>query len=228
MRRFLSLGAGLVVVIGTGLLHGYWTQRWQQSSELKAALARMARLPGDLGPWKVREGQLDPAALRQAAVAGSWARIYTRARGLSETAPEREVVAVILLCGRSGPMSVHRPEHCYKGAGYEMVGSITPLHLPAAPGETPAEFWTARFRQQTGTGLTELRIYWSWFTGTTWQAPDSPRLTFARFPALYKLYVVHEINNSQDRSEENSATEFLGRLVPKLTRALSPLSNEEG
>jgi hypothetical protein len=152
--------------------------------------------------------------LKQARAAGSWARTFTNPATTN-------VVAVFLLCGPGGPMSVHQPEHCYQGAGYEMIGAATPYHLKAGPGETPAEFWTARFRRQTPTGLMEIRIFWSWFTGSSWLAPSSPRLSLTRYPALYKLYVVHELNTPRESLTEDPAVELLGRLIPELTRALS-------
>jgi hypothetical protein len=215
MNRLLPVGAGLVVIISAGVLHGLWTERWQQSAELEAAVARLGRIKSDLGPWKANPGQVEAAALQQAAVAGSWIQVFSREG-------KKEVVAVFLLCGRSGPMSVHRPEHCYKGAGYDMVGEPALFHLPTPSGKTPADFWTARFRQQTATGPVNLRIYWTWFTGASWLAPDSPRLTLARYPAVYKLYVVREMADPGERLEDNPATQLLGRLIPELTRALAP------
>ncbi len=69
-------------------------------------------------------------------------------------------VLVILLCGRSGKMSVHRPEHCYRGAGYEMMA--VPMHWQAS-GDPSAECWTAKFRKEEPTGDVQLRIFWTWF-----------------------------------------------------------------
>jgi Protein of unknown function (DUF3485) len=214
MPRVFPLLTALAVIFGTGVIHGLWTNRWQGSPELAAAVARLDRAPNDLGPWKAQKARLDPTALKQARAAGSWARTFVH-----ETT--RNAVGVFLLCGPGGPMAVHRPEHCYQGAGYEMIGSPTPYRLKAAPGEMPNEFWTARFRQQTATGPVELRIFWSWSNGAAWQAPANPRLSLPRYPALYKLYVVRELHSPQERLADDPATELLARLIPELTRALS-------
>jgi hypothetical protein len=214
MLRLLPAAAALAVILGTGVIHGLWTQRWEPSGEVETAALRLERGPGDLGPWKARPGRRDPDAFRQAGAAGDWVRTYTH-----ETS--RQTILVIVLCGPGGPMSVHGPEHCYMGAGYAMTGPAVRRRVPSTRGAALAEFWTARFRKQRAAGPEDLRIDWSWFTGDAWVAPDSPRLTLAHFRVLYKLYVVRTLANSGERLAEDPSADLLGRLVPALTKALS-------
>jgi hypothetical protein len=125
---------------------------------------------------------------------------------------------VILLCGRPGKMSVHRPEHCYRGAGYEMEAE--PVRHTVGD-DSPADCWTAKFRKAGPAGAVRLRIFWTWFGDGAWQAPDSPRLTFAPLPALYKLYVVRELPPRPERLEEDPSLDLLQQLLPSLAGALA-------
>jgi hypothetical protein len=136
----LPLIVGLVIVLASTLVQGLWTQRWQKSADLESAVQRLNNAPGDLGTWKAEAVEFDADALADAGAQGSWVRRYTDKRsGVS--------VLVILLCGRSGKMSVHRPEHCYRGAGYEMMAEAVRYELAADP---IAHCWTTRFVRSAG------------------------------------------------------------------------------
>lgn len=212
MTRGSPLLIGLLIVAVVALVQGRWTQRWEKSIDLEAAVQRLAEAPGDLGSWKAEVSELEADALAAAGARGSWVRRYTDERtGAS--------VQIILLCGRPGPMSVHRPEHCYRGAGYDMLAD--PVHC-TIPGERPADGWTTRFRKEEPSGDVTLRIFWTWFGGDGWRAPDSPRLVFAHLPALYKLYAIRELPSRPERPEQDPTLDLLRQLLPALTDALRP------
>jgi hypothetical protein len=213
MSRFLPSMVGLAVLLGAGVVHGLWTERWQGSTELPDAAARLEGLPDNLGPWKGQPEPPDPDALKAAGAVGHWSRRFTDGQGDS--------VGVLLLCGRPGQMAVHRPEHCYRTAGYEMVGAAERLTVGVA-GLEGAEFWTARFRKEEADGPVQLRIYWAWSAGGAWQAPDSPRLAFTRQRALYKLYVHRGLGGPQESAQDDPCVALLGHLLPVLHRALAP------
>ena len=66
----------------------------------------------------------------------------------------------------------------------------------------------------------KLEISWTWSQdGLTWSAPDNPRYAFARFPAVYKMYVVREISAVTGVGDDTSK-EFLNRLLPELQSSL--------
>ncbi len=92
MKRSIPLLAGLFVVMATALVQGVWTQRWQKSADMEAAIRRLSNAPGDLGSWKAEPVELDADALTAAGAQGSWVRRYTDARSGAS-------VLVILLCG---------------------------------------------------------------------------------------------------------------------------------
>jgi hypothetical protein len=209
----LPFAVGLAVVIAAGLVYGAWTQRWRKSPDLEAAAARLRNLPDAVGRWKGEPVEVDPQELALAGAEGAWVRRFTHER-------TGATVQVALVCGRPGPISVHRPENCYRGAGFDLAAPPTPYTLRPTPDAPPAAFWTGRFTRPEAGGES-LRVFWSWYADGAWRAPDNPRWEFARQPALYKLYVVRETGGRGDRLDDDPAVEFMRQLVPELSRVLS-------
>ncbi len=162
---------------------------------------------------------LDPDAVAQAKLAGSLWRCY---RNLQTG----DVVSVLLVCGRPGPVSLHTPDACYGGAGYDMAGSPVRCDVPAAPA-APATFWTARFRKSGTPVPSDLHIYWSWNAKGAWEAADNPRLTFAGASALYKLYVICDAPPPDAPEAKDPGREFIGQFLPALQKALSPTAGPD-
>jgi len=212
--RTVPLLVALAVVLAAGLLHGIGTDRWRQSPDLQFAISRIHDLPERVGDWQAAPLEMDIAELRQAGAEGWWLRRFTNAR-------TGEIVSILLLCGPTRYMAIHRPEDCYRGAGYEIAAPPAPLTIS----DRADLFWTARFRKSDAIGVSQLRICWSWFADGRWQAPDSPRLTFAGIPVLYKLYAICELSEPTEPTTGDSSVELLRLLVPELSRLLSPASS---
>lgn len=203
----------LAVVIGLGVVHGVSTDRWGPSGQLEAALAAMPRFPSQFGDWRGEDVPHDPAEWASAGIRGTVYRRYRNSR-------TGEAVTVLLVCGRGGPICVHTPDVCYAGAGYRQLTDETRKGVDAG-GDQKDEFKTARFGKPGAVVPTQLEIYWGWSRdGTSWVAPDNPRLSLARLPALYKMYVIREFAPGS-RAEANDACEsFLKRALPALRQAL--------
>ncbi len=119
MSRFLPFLIGLALLLGGGVVHGLWTDRWREPEDLAAAAARLETLPDDPlagapDGWRAEKYEQDPDELKLTGAVAHRSRTFTD--------PETgEKVLVIVLCGKARPMAVHRPEHCYSSAGYEMT-----------------------------------------------------------------------------------------------------------
>jgi hypothetical protein len=212
MFRPAPVLTALALLAASGLAHGLVTSRWQRSEALDAALARVPLVPREVGGWHAYDLESDPEVFAQARADAYWVRRY-------EDPSRQASVTVILMCGRSGPLAVHTPDVCYRGTGYDMVGSAEQVEVPL-PGAGAARLWTARFRKEQPTGGAELRLFWGWSADGAWLAPSAPRLTFAGRPALYKLYVIDEVPPGGGRAGGDQAVGFLPRLLPALSRAL--------
>jgi hypothetical protein len=132
-------------------------------------------------------------------------------------------VTVILMCGRAGRMSVHTPEVCYRGAGYEMHGAPAPLTVKSEGSGQQDTLWTARFTKHAGVAA-DLRLYWAWNADGAWQAPASPRWTFRGEPFLYKLYVSQDGQDATGSGE--AAHGFLRRFLPEAREFLFSTSGQ--
>jgi hypothetical protein len=208
MTRTVLSALGLLILLVSGVVHGVWTDRWGTGAEPAAWGARLAGVPRTIGDWEGQDVPLDAKSLQVAEVTGHLARTYVHRR-------TGAAVEVLLVCGRPGPISVHTPDVCLRGSGHSLVGA------PEKYGAVHAEFWTARFRKGQA-APTNLRIFWAWNAGDGWRASTSPRLEFARHPALYKLYVVRSLAALDESLEKDPCTGFLPLLLPELERALFP------
>ncbi len=214
LRRLAPILAGLLVILLSGLLHGYWTLRWFPSPVVEAAVQRMQDVPASFGDWTAKTLTVPDEELKRAGALGWKIQSYV--------APDSDLpITTLLLVGRPGAMTIHRPEHCYSGAGYELMGRPVRYTVSSAKGEALGDFWTARFVRQTATGEVALRIFWSWNAGGRWVAPDNPRWSLASEPALFKLYVIRPITQRFDKLDQEPAVAFLRELLPHLTPALT-------
>jgi hypothetical protein len=214
MLRSLPLVVAAASLLGSGLLCGLHTNRWGEPAQLQAAAARLDAVASELGDWQGTPADLDARALQAAEVTGHLARHYVHRRTGGE-------ITVILLCGRPGPLAVHTPDVCYRGAGYAALGEPQKHTVTGVAAVGDADFWTAQFAKQ-GPAPEPLRIFWAWGDDGTWHASDTPRITFARSGALYKLYLVHRSSRLGEPLQDDPCLAFFRVLLPELRKRLSP------
>ncbi len=216
MSRILPLLTALIVVTAAGFVHGRWTQRWDKSPALEAAVQRLDRVPLSVGNWKARPApEIKAEELAQAGAEGAWVKRFT--------STNNDTVLVVLLVGPATKMSVHRPENCYPGAGYDQGGASIRYPIRAAVGgDKVADCWTSKFVKKDVAAPSQLRIFWAWNAAGEWKASSWPRWDFAHLPYLYKLYVIRETNNRNDPLDEEPAAKFLQLFLPELSKALNP------
>jgi len=209
--RYCLVCVAMVLIAGSGLVHGYLTDRWQPHRQVADAVMRMKRLPLTIGDWRGTPSKpRDPRELNE--VAG-----HFYARFIHDT--DGRAVQVLLVAGLPGPVSIHVPTDCYLANGFEVgePASLLVEPMPSAPG---GEFMTAALSRATPAGPKRLCIYWAWATDGCWKAPESPRWTFAAAPVLYKLYVLCECENGHTQSADDACKSFMRSLLPELHRIL--------
>jgi hypothetical protein len=213
MLRILAImTAGSLIAI-PGFVQGIWSGRWNRSQELETAVASLERVPLHIGEWKGHSVQLDRDQIEGADLAGYLCVRYENQR-------DGRIVTVILMCGRSGPVSVHTPDICWPGAGYDLVARPSRWNPGIDYAAQPAEFWTARFQKNEAAAPFFRRVYWAWSAGGAWQAPDKPRLAYARHSALYKLYLIQEVSGTDEQVPDEECDDFIQLLLPELEQAL--------
>jgi hypothetical protein len=211
MMRLPALFVGILVVIASGVVHGLWTDRWAVSSEPAASASKLAGVPASFGDWYMaEESTLDAKEQANAGIAGYLIRRYVHSGKGTQ-------VQMYLLCGRPGQISVHTPDICFAGAGFEF--SNAPQRKTDI-GQSGNDFWVAQCAKHTTALPEQVRVYWAWSTAGQWQAPDNPRLSFARSKALFKLYVVHPLPPAGEAIDNDPSLDFIAQLLPELKRCL--------
>lgn len=215
----------IVIILAGAIVEGYWSLRWGPRTErLLAPLAQAVKeTPLRVGEWTSDQAATpDPRVLE---VSGANALFQATYR--EET--QGDYVTVYLLAGWSRDVSVHTPDACYPGAGFVMETSPQPFSFTYGTNsqldeETnaalrQAEFTTAIFTKTEPTGVTRLRVFWSWNDGRGWQSPRFPRWAFGGRRPLVKLYLVAESPPGLP-THENAALRLAAALLPVLDRQL--------
>jgi hypothetical protein len=208
MMRFLFGLTAMVAVIAAGIVHGVWTDRWGTPLEAATLVARLDRVSLLLGEWKGQDVDHDPEQLGP--VAGSLYRRYVNRRTSA-------VVTVFMVCGRPGPVAIHTPDVCYRAGGYEMF-SLEKCSL--SPATASGKFYTCVLRKTRSSEQHQLRIFWSWYAGGTWRVPNNPRLAFARYGVLCKLYVLREVAGSTEPLDQDPCLDLMSQLLPELQKSI--------
>ena len=207
-RAALPMIGFLVLVFSAGSIHGVWTDRWKPSQALQDAIARIERVPASFGDWTGTNNEIEPEALASAGIRGYVYRTFRNSR-------TGTVVSVLLVCGQGGPICVHTPDVCYAGSGYQTAAGQR--RLTVAEGR---EFWTCQFAKPDAIVPERLHFFWSWSTNVaTWQAPDNPRWNLARYPAVFKMYVVRNLTQ-KEKVDDGPVIEFLAVFLPELEKSL--------
>lgn len=208
MRRLLPIIAAFVLVLLIGTVHGLWTHRWIPSRELEAAQARLERVSMTIGDWDGATQPVNPQIFQEALIGKSLVRRYVnRVTG--------EVVTLYVACGRPGPLSVHLPTVCY---GEDSIVAPPVKQKVVTASGRPAEFWSGKFNRRSGAVPFQERVYWSFSPTGTWEAADSPRTRYPRYPYLYKIYVTRQL--IRDNEKDDPCLTFISVLAPELERAL--------
>jgi hypothetical protein len=211
MRQLLPALAAIPLVVAFGVAEGRWSGRWVNDEAVARAAARLQTIPLSFGDWVGEENSLDSRQVEKAELAGHLMRRYMHKSSGAE-------LSLLLVCGRSGPVSLHPPDVCYGGIGFNLAGP--PARQPVAEGQSA--FKLGRFQNVAGPVPEYLRILWAWSPdGRTWSAPDNPRVTFAAAPALYKLYIVRHVASLADEADSDPGLVFLKQFLPLAEKSLA-------
>ena len=204
----------LVATIAAGAAYGTWTDRWGRSADREVAVERLATIPRELGGWVGTDVEISGAEVHRAGIDGYVLRTYQHPKTAQR-------VTLLVVCGRPGPVSVHTPDVCFQGSGYELT--TVPAREPVSLGEGTATVWSTVMRKSASVLPDTLSVRWAWRTPSGgWQAADRPRVTFARNKVLFKIYVVSDQSAAAVRSgRTDPAVEFLPAALPALDRCLA-------
>jgi hypothetical protein len=189
--------AALMLLATSGVVQGRLTGRWRSSIELTTAVARLDRLPRQVGTWKGEDAEVDRATLHRVGIADGLVRRY-------HDSLTGQQLTVMLVCGLPGPVSVHTPDICYGGAGYEIC---------TVPAEVIPGFLASSMVRPDQPAFDGLQVYWSWNASGRWEAPKNPRFVFGSFPYVYKLYIIRSMKSLEEPLNFGPAADFAKALT---------------
>ena len=209
--RQLPGAVALLLILSSGVVHGVWTNRWSTEQAVSVAAEALDVMPLAVGDWEATDETLNTADVQLAELSGYVLRQYAQPYN-------GRTVSVLLMCGPPGPVAVHPPTACYRGAGYQMQAN--PRHHSISSSETgPAlrdSFLVADFQKSTAVDFRQTRIFWAWSADGHWSVPEHPRIAFAGIPALFKLYVTCDTESGDEPVKGSDAESFLQQLLPEL------------
>lgn len=207
----LFLAAG-VMIVTAGLVHGVMTHRWSSNDIHQTAAEGLHQLPDQFGDWICCEQLLTDEAIHFAGLSGYVYRQYVNQR-------TQQSVTLLLMCGLPGPVSVHPPTACFRGAGFKQIGSTERVTV-----ETDSQshvFQVADFEQPGSLSVVHPQILWAWSTNGLWASPSRPRFEFASARVLYKVYISTLTEEATPRSADPLLLEFLREVLPHVKASIA-------
>lgn len=207
-RRFVILA---LVLLGTflsvGLVHGLWTERWiSRRASQEELYAEMEKVPLTLGAWDGKPADEDTMRTPIDAANNYALRRYVNRN-------DGAVVTMMLTRGLPGPLVLrHLPTECYPSNGFETIAEPTRYVATNPDGKPADEFYVATFKKSDVTPFA-VRVYWSWSATGRWQTPERPRMAFASYPMLYKLYVTRVLPKENEAFEGSVVHDFIKELT---------------
>lgn len=217
LRFSHMMGAILLLAIGGGV-HGMWTHRFSSTNLATTGDDLLSTVKEPISEW-------NPGQFFEINANDIPKKTQTVSRQFVNGKTNRTLV-VSLTSGVPGIVAAHTPDVCYLGSGYKLKSAVSKETLPLPGGKTTL-FYVADFQKTTATGSETVRVRWAWSADGSWEAPDYPRLFFARrqlqLPVLYKLYVVNVLDES-DLTKNDPYRTFAGELADRLGQELKSRS----
>lgn len=183
MKKVFPLVVVLVVVVVATYVQGKWSERWGKvrTEQLNQFTSRLSEVPKTIGDWEGTDEEVDEKQFARSNCDGQVSRKYENRRNGS-------VVSVYLVSGTGRHVTIHTPDWCYRGAGYDMDNQPIAYSIPVEGLGTNPEFRTTTFTKHEATGMTDrLRIFWSFTDDGVWHGPASPKPMYGTQRALQGL-----------------------------------------
>lgn len=187
---------------------------------LGVAVGKLKAIPEVIGRWHSTDNTLTEREVEVAGIDGYVRREY-------RNSTTGYTVNLTLLCGHSGPMSVHPPTACFEGVGYTLASGPTVTSVKPAGSGFAYEFNKSSFRQGDAAVPEIVRVFWAWSPDGEWLAPENPRFAFRGRPYLYKIYVTDKGLEDPGNTALPQIEAFLKDALPVISDALATSESSE-
>lgn len=205
-----------ILAVGT-YVEGKLSDRWfgASSAKLERFTELVPQVPMEVGDWKAtNDTELSKEEFAKTNCTAYISRTYRN--------PEGQSVNVYLVSGTGRHTTIHTPDWCYVGAGYDKIDD--PQQYRIRTGEvvqdSDPEFLTTRFRKEDTRGVDEIRIFWTFSDNGQWAGPRDPKNEFGGRPAMYKIYFITNVAEVGMDIESNPTTSFVKEFIPAINDIL--------
>jgi Protein of unknown function (DUF3485) len=231
MTRYVPILAGTLLLVGLTIVQIRMTDRFEGTNVTAEQRAELLKLvPMNIGDWQGEDMAINEDVKKTAGAVGAVSRSYRNSR-------TGERVDVWLIVGHSRDVSVHTPDICYPGSGFEARAKENGKYpFQIGNGEPDATFFTNTFYKEDVTGRTLRRVFWTWYNpetdehqgNTVWEAPNSPKRYFGNTRGLFKLYFTSEMRDPMETAEQSAALHLARDFLPVVNKALGTVIHEPG
>lgn len=207
-----------ICLLASGIAHGLWMQRWEQSTEVPHTIV-LSRVPQQIGEWESTElAPLDhPSA------------IETLHRQYTNRITNRSI-SIMLTVGDPATILDHPITRLYSGHAYRAVNDPTPLNIRVTHESLKERvlhaFLTADLYEPSSLKTEQLITVWGWTRTGVWESPVKPLDQYEQERVAYRLYVTQAWDFAA-QSRPNDIEDFLTVATPVLADAIGNQPNKE-
>ncbi|MBP62972.1 MAG: hypothetical protein CMJ62_15735, partial [Planctomycetaceae bacterium] len=213
----------VAVILGIGTWRqGVDTERFtwieQDTTQLDSFTGRLQGIPLEFGDWVGELKEFNEDQFKRSKCKGCFSTLYENKR-------TGDAVTVYLVSGTARNTTIHTPDWCYRGAGFEMQSKPNSYKIDSE--SMSSEFVTTTFIRESAFEQQHLRILWTFTENGTWEGPVRAKIHFAGKVALFKMYLISPILKRDDSVEASPAKKFAVDFMPILTNVLFPPGESE-
>lgn len=205
----------IVLAVGT-YVEGTKSDRWgnAKSEKLDRFTQLVTKIPKQIDDWTSVDDEINQEEFEASHCTACISRTYTNREG--------QRVNVYLVSGTGRHVTIHTPDWCYVGAGFDKVTDPQQYRIPMGtdPQPTDPEFLTTVFRKEDPLTKSEIRIFWTFSDDGNWQGPKQPKSEFGGRPAMYKMYLITNVDDVGWEIESNPTMNFAKKFVPTINAIL--------
>ena len=174
---------------------------------------KLSEIPGTLGPWVGKDEELDPFIARKTGSTDYIMRRYTNAQ-------TGAVLELLMLYGPAADMGYHKPDACYPGAGYKLIGGgdLRPIDFKQEKEVRNVNLKHLVFQRGEGGLADRQQVYYTWRYSDTYATEIGQPSVFGRLPGMFKIQVARALAPSESAdgraNAANPCEDFISRLMP--------------